>query len=180
MNNAPATSKFLSYILRHHPESIGLVLDENGWADVETLLQKMNANNQSISFDGLQELVANNDKKRFTFNEDQSKIRASQGHSIEVDLQMQPIAPPAILYHGTASRFVEKIMLEGLQKMSRQHVHLSATVETAIAVGSRHGKPVVLSIQSEAMHRDGHLFYLSENNVWLTEQVPTPYINPLP
>lgn len=177
--NTSATSKFLSYILRHHPESIGLMLDENGWADVATLLQKMNANNQSISFDGLQELVANNDKKRFIFNEDQSKIRASQGHSIEVNLQMQPTPPPATLYHGTASRFVEKIILEGLQKMSRQHVHLSATVETAITVGSRHGKPVVLCIQSEAMQRDGHLFYLSENNVWLTEQVPTLYITVL-
>jgi len=164
-------SKFLSLVLRHKPEQIGLVLDSNGWANVDEILQKM-----EMDFETLQMIVDTNDKKRFTFNEDKSKIRANQGHSLQsVDLQLEKQMPPEYLFHGTAIRFLDSIKVEGLTKQSRQHVHLSMNVETALKVGQRHGKPVVLKIFSKKMFDDGYEFYLSDNNVWLTDHVPTKY-----
>lgn len=165
-------SKFLSLVLRHKPEQIGLVLDSNGWANVDEILQKM-----QIDFETLQIIVDTNDKKRFAFNEDKSKIRANQGHSLQsVDLQFEKQEPPEYLFHGTAIRFLDSIRAEGLTKQSRQHVHLSINIETALKVGQRHGKPVVLKIFSKKMFDDGYEFYLSENNVWLTDHVPTKYL----
>ncbi len=167
----------MSLVLRHQPEVIGLTLDENGWAHVNELIEKLNANGAAADIALIKEVVATNDKKRFAFNEDQTRIRASQGHSIVVELDLKETIPPEYLYHGTAERFLESILSTGLQKQSRQHVHLSATAETAIAVGGRHGKPVVLLIKAKEMHGNGYLFYLSENNVWLTDQVPVAFIS---
>jgi putative RNA 2'-phosphotransferase len=169
-------SKFLSYTLRHHPEKIGLTLDSKGWAGVLELIEKMNTANANITLEKLETIVAANDKKRFAFNDDKTKIRASQGHSIPIDLDLEPAVPPVILYHGTAIQYLEGILEKGLLKQSRQHVHLSATRETASQVGSRHGKVVILTIQALQMHRDGYVFYLSDNNVWLTDHVPPTYI----
>lgn len=169
-------SKFLSYVLRHKPEKLGVTLDPNGWVDVDELLAKAAQNGKAISKEQLERVVANNDKKRFAFSEDRTKIRASQGHSVGVELGYSSAVPPEILYHGTADRFLESIKNFGLQKQSRQHVHLSATLETASAVGKRHGRLVVLGIRAAEMQRDGFEFYLSANNVWLTDTVPTKYI----
>ncbi len=174
--NLKSTSKFLSLVLRHKPAEIGLLLDENGWANVHELIEKVNAKGNNLDIDLLNEIVTSNDKKRFAFNEDKTKIRASQGHSIEIDLHLQPSLPPDILYHGTATRFVESILKEGLIKQQRQHVHLSEKLETATAVGSRHGKPTVLIIHAKQMQEDGLVFYKSENNVWLTDNVAIKYI----
>jgi putative RNA 2'-phosphotransferase len=174
--NLKSISKFLSLVLRHKPEEIGLLLDENGWANVDELIKKVNAKGTNINIDLLTEIVETNDKKRFAFNDDKTKIRASQGHSIDIDLALQPIKPPDILYHGTATRFVESILKEGLSKQQRQHVHLSEKLETATAVGARHGKPTILVVNAKQMQEDGFLFYKSENNVWLTESVGVKYI----
>lgn len=171
------TSKFISLVLRHQPEQIGLLLNEKGWASVEELLHKMNAAGFAIDIDILHTIVDTNDKKRFAFNEDQSMIRASQGHSIEVNLDLQPAVPPEELYHGTGIKNLQSILQAGLQKQSRQHVHLSASIETAKAVGSRHGKPMVLLIDTKAMQAAGFIFYLSANKVWLTEVVPVQFIS---
>lgn len=174
-------SKFLSYVLRHKPEEIGAVLDPNGWIAVDELLSKAAQNGRSISREQLERVVANNDKKRFAFSEDGTQIRASQGHSVDVELGYSSAIPPDILYHGTADRFLDSIKKIGLQKQSRQHVHLSATIETASAVGKRHGRLVVLTIRAAEMHRDGFAFYLSANNVWLTDAVPCKYVEfPIP
>lgn len=170
------TSKFMSLVLRHKPEIIGLQLDEQGWANVEELITKMSANGPAVTKAMIETIVATNDKKRFAFNEDGSRIRASQGHSLEVELDLEAIQPPAILYHGTAVRYLERILATGLQKQGRQHVHLSATTDTAKAVGSRHGKPVILAIDAAAMHKAGHSFYLSANQVWLTDAVPAEFL----
>lgn len=169
-------SKFISLLLRHKPEEIGLELDANGWADTNELIRKINAKGGGITFPLLEEIVATNDKKRFAFNADQSKIRASQGHSVDIELGLDPVIPPPFLFHGTAEKNLSSILETGLVSQQRQHVHLSVAVETARQVGSRHGKPVVLTIDAGAMYRDGHLFYLSENNVWLTDSVPRQYI----
>jgi putative RNA 2'-phosphotransferase len=174
--NVKSSSKFLSLVLRHKPEEIGLLLDENGWASVDELIQKINAKGNNIDIDFLDEIVDTNDKKRFAFNDDKTKIRASQGHSIEIDLDVKPSIPPNVLYHGTATRFVESILKEGLSKQQRQHVHLSEKLETATAVGARHGKPVILIVDAKQMQEDGLLFYQSENNVWLTDNVEVKYI----
>lgn len=170
-------SKFLSLVLRHRPEQIGLQLDANGWADVDELIERLNAHDTPLDFELLEEIVVTNDKQRFAFNADLTKIRASQGHSIAVDLALQPVQPPGKLYHGTVATFIDAIKVNGLQKMSRQHVHLSSDEATAIKVGSRRGKPVILTIDAAGMHADGFLFYLSENGVWLTDQVPVAYIS---
>lgn len=170
-------SKFISLVLRHKPETIGLVLDEKGWANVGALIEKMTANGESVDRVMLETIVTTNDKQRFAFNEDKTKIRANQGHSLEIDLNLKPIVPPVILYHGTAETNLKGIMNIGLIKKSRQHVHLSSTIETAKAVGSRHGKPIVLTINALKMHQDGFLFYLSDNQVWLTDAVPVNYIS---
>jgi putative RNA 2'-phosphotransferase len=175
--NLKSASKFLSLVLRHNPAQIGLELDENGWASVSELLEKINAKGNNIDIDLLNEILETNDKKRFAFNDEKTKIRASQGHSIEIDLALQPSVPPNVLYHGTATRFVESILKEGLTKQQRQHVHLSEKLETANTVGTWHGKPAILLVNAKLMHEDGSIFYQSENNVWLTDYVEVKYIS---
>lgn len=169
-------SKLLSYILRHSPETIKLKLDENGWADVNELIAKFDLYDLTLDLELLQYVVENNDKKRFAFNEDKTRIRANQGHSIAVELNLNETEPLEYLYHGTVEKFLSDIKTQGLQKMSRQHVHLSADKETANKVGGRRGKPVILIVNSGGMHRAGYKFYLSANNVWLTDVVPAEYI----
>ena len=170
-------SKFMSLVLRHKPDEIGLKLDEQGWAKVDELIAKMNIEGIRVDNGIINTVVETNDKKRFAFNEDKTMIRASQGHSIEVELNLSEVIPPDILYHGTTEKYLDSIFKTGLQKQSRMHVHLSATIETAKAVGSRHGKPVILTINAKAMHKAGIKFYLSENKVWLTDAIPLEYIS---
>jgi len=170
------TSKFLSLVLRHEPEKIGLKLDPAGWADVETLLAACRQHGVAVEPAALEEIVATNEKKRFAFSDDGRRIRASQGHSIEIALGYTPQVPPLRLYHGTATRFLESIRAGGLNKMGRHHVHLSAEKETAHQVGQRHGKPLILAIKADAMLAANHAFFLSDNGVWLTETVPAAFI----
>ncbi|MFN1218350.1 RNA 2'-phosphotransferase [Chryseobacterium kwangjuense] len=170
-------SKFLSLILRHQPETIQLKLDENGWADVSELITKSAKGRMHFNFEDLEEVVETNNKKRFAFNEDKTRIRASQGHSIDIDLDLKAAQPPDFLYHGTAEANISSILENGIEKRTRQHVHLSADKETATKVGMRHGKPVILTIRTKAMHEAGIAFYLSANGVWLTDFVDPQYIN---
>jgi putative RNA 2'-phosphotransferase len=170
------TSKFLSLILRHQPERVGIKLDQAGWASVEELLVAVNRNGVSLTLQQLRNVVATNDKKRFEFSEDGQRIRASQGHSVEVDLKYESQVPPELLYHGTPERFVESIRATGLDKGQRHHVHLSPDAQTASKVGQRRGRPVVLTIRSGEMHRQGHVFYRSANGVWLVDHVPVRFI----
>ncbi|MCE3075121.1 RNA 2'-phosphotransferase [Chryseobacterium gwangjuense] len=171
-------SKFLSYVLRHHPELIGLTLDEQGWTSVDEIITKSKRDSyQGFTFEELNEVVETNDKKRFIFNEDKTKIRANQGHSIDIDLALKPQQPPEFLYHGTAQNNVVSILEKGIEKRSRQHVHLSLDKETATKVGMRHGKPIILTIRTGKMYEDGIVFYLSENNVWLTDFIEAQYIS---
>ena len=174
-----STSKFLSLVLRHKPETIGLTLDENGWIKVDALLQAAQRHNRPIAQDELDEVVFTNDKQRFSFSPDGLKIRANQGHSVAVDVELQPVPPPQFLFHGTVARFLETIQASSLSKMQRQHVHLSATKETAIRVGARRGQPVLLQVASGKMHDDGYVFFQSKNGVWLTDHVPWIYIENL-
>lgn len=169
-------SKYLSMLLRHQPEKIGLVLDDNGWASIEELIAKANATGKSLSRSLIERVVAESDKKRFAIGDDGKRIRASQGHSIEVDLALPPQIPPETLFHGTATRFLESIREKGLIPGNRQHVHLSLLRETAETVGRRHGKLALLIVRSGEMHRAGHAFFLSANGVWLTDSVPTNFI----
>ncbi len=171
------TSKFLSYVLRHRPDEIGLTLDENGWASIAELIERAKSASVTLTEDLISEVVRENDKKRFAISEDGTRIRASQGHSVEIDLALEPKQPPEILFHGTATRFVDAIRKEGLRAMSRQHVHLSADEATATKVGQRHGKPVVLQIRAVEMWQAGQKFYISANGVWLTEKVEAGWIN---
>lgn len=171
------TSKFLSLVLRHQPETIGIELDEAGWVDVETLLQAVRAKRSPLTRAELDEVVATSDKKRFAYSDDGLRIRANQGHSVEVDLGYTPAEPPAELYHGTVDRFLASIRQHGLIKGSRHHVHLSADVETATKVGQRRGQPVVLVVRSREMHAAAIPFFLSANGVWLTEHVAPQYIH---
>lgn len=173
--NDKKISKFLSLVLRHKPEEIGLTLDDNGWADVAELLKKAKGH-YTFSLEDLQRVVADNDKQRFAFSEDGKRIRANQGHSIEVDLALTVATPPPLLYHGTATRFLDSIMKEGLKAMDRHDVHLSELFDTAVAVGTRHGKPVVLEIDAERMHNDSIEFRKSANGVWLTPHIDPKYI----
>ena len=170
-------SKFLSLILRHQPESVGLKLDENGWADVEELRTKSAKKRMHFTLEELDEVVETNNKKRFAFNDDKTKIRASQGHSIDIDLALETLQPPEFLYHGTAETNISSILEKGIEKRNRQHVHLSADKETATKVGMRHGKPIILTIRTGKMHEDGLFFYQSANGVWLTEFVDSKYIS---
>ena len=172
-----ATSKLLSYVLRHRPDSIGLALDVHGWAEVAELLARLDAHGKRIDRVLLERVVAENDKQRFAFSEDGTRIRASQGHSIAVDLQLLEAEPPAVLYHGTASRFMKSILASGLRAGSRHHVHLSADMQTAARVGARHGFPVVLAVDALRMRADGIAFYLSDNGVWLTGAVQPKYLS---
>ena len=171
-NNIKKISKFLSLLLRHNPQTIGLKLDTNGWADIDEIIEK--SKNIELNRALIDEVVAKNDKQRFVIKE--NKIRANQGHSIDVDLEFKSVTPPNMLYHGTATRFLDSIMKTGLTKQKRQHVHLSKEIATAIAVGKRHGKVVLLEIDSKKMFDNGYKFYLSENGVWLTDVVPVEYI----
>lgn len=178
MKKATSTSKLLSLVLRHKPEAIGLTLDSEGWANVTDLIQKINRNSEiEINFDELCQTVATSDKQRFAFNKNKTKIRANQGHSIDVNLNLVPVEPPKILYHGTGRKNVDSIFASGIDRRNRQHVHLSADTETATKVGGRHGKPVVLVVDSQKMHQDGYEFVLSKNGVWLTDNVPSKYIS---
>lgn len=173
---AKKISKFLSYVLRHHPELIGITLDNNGWTDVDLLIEK--ASNNGILFQRaeLEFIVATNSKKRFALNERGDKIRASQGHSINIELGYTAQKPPTILYHGTGAQFVDSILATGIEKKSRQFVHLSEDIPTAKQVGQRQGKPFLFTILAEEMHKENFEFYLSDNGVWLTNHVPIKYL----
>jgi putative RNA 2'-phosphotransferase len=169
-------SKLMSLVLRHKPDELGLKMDEEGWVNVNELISNMKAKGIRVTFETIQTVVDTNDKKRFAFSEDKTLIRASQGHSIEVELNLPEAVPPDILYHGTTTKYLDSILQAGLLKQNRQHVHLSITKETALNVGSRHGKPVILTINAKLMYKNGIKFYLSENKVWLTDMVPPQYI----
>lgn len=176
ITDATKISKFLSLVLRHKPETIDLKLDENGWADTDRLIYGMQKANYSMDIELLKGIVESSDKKRFKFNDDFTKIRANQGHSIDIDLNLEAKTPPEILYHGTAARNLDSIKQHGLLKQNRHHVHLSGDTETARTVGMRYGKPVVLTIEARMMHKEGISFYQSDNGVWLTEFVDPKYI----
>jgi putative RNA 2'-phosphotransferase len=176
-NENTTISKFLSLVLRHKPETIGISLDDQGWTDVGILLRKFNEQGHPITTEILEHVVKTNIKKRFAFNADHTKIRANQGHSVEVELGYEAKQPPKVLYHGTAVRFLESIMKTGLLKQTRHHVHLSEDIDTAIHVGQRYGKPVLLEISAGEMEKSGFTFYVSDNNVWLTDHVPIKYIS---
>ncbi len=176
MKDRVKASKFLSLVLRHQPETIGIQLDAQGWVRVSDLLVALSNAKFPLSLDELKEVVRTSDKKRFSFSDDGERIRANQGHSINVELGYEQAIPPSLLFHGTAERFVASIQSQGLIKGQRHHVHLSANSETALSVGRRYGIPVLLSIASERMNKDGHLFFRSANDVWLTDHVPVEYI----
>ena len=169
------TSKFISLILRHKPETIGITLDEHGWANVSELIAGVSKTHR-LSMEDLERIVAEDEKQRYSFNEDKTLIRANQGHSIPVDVELEQVEPPEILYHGTATKYEESIDREGLIPKPRLYVHLSGDEETARKVGIRHGKPVLYQINSGEMHRDGYVFYRSVNGVWLIKAVPVKYM----
>ncbi len=177
-NSLTRISKFLSLILRHSPETVGIQIDyQGGWTDVDILIQKINQDGRfHLDRALLEEIVRTDEKQRYSFTPDQTRIRANQGHSIPVDMGLQPCQPPEFLWHGTAERFLNSISDKGLLPMTRQYVHLSKDTETALKVGKRHGKPYILKIRSGEMHRQGYAFYLSENGVWLTDQVPPEFL----
>lgn len=168
-------SKFLSYALRHKPEAINLTLDDKGWASVADIIEKAKPQ-ITLTPALIRQVVIDNEKKRFSLSYDNQYIRANQGHSIKVDLQLIPEKPPAVLYHGTATRFLDSIKREGLKPGKRHHVHLSSDIETATAVGKRYGKPSIIEIPASAMHQQGFKFFLSKNKVWLTEYVPANFL----
>lgn len=169
-------SKFLSLILRHQPQTIGLTLDAAGWADVDELLQRLNQHGHPTDRAQLEAVVAQSDKQRFALSPDGQSIRANQGHSVPVELGYTPQTPPELLYHGTATRHLEAIRAEGLRRGERHHVHLSPDADTARRVGQRHGSPVVLTVRAGDLHRQGHPFFVSDNGVWLTESVPPGFL----
>jgi putative RNA 2'-phosphotransferase len=170
-------SKFLSLVLRHEPAKAGLTLDSAGWVEVDAVLRGCAAADVRLTRAELDAVVAQSEKQRFAFNEDRTRIRANQGHSVEVQLDYEAVPPPDVLYHGTADRFLASIRAAGLRKGERHHVHLSADRKIAIEVGRRHGRPVVLTIAAGAMHRAGHAFFRSANGVWLTEHVPAEFLS---
>ena len=170
-------SKYLSKYLRHAPDELGLTLQPGGWVPVDDLLSAAGRHGFPISYDELVECVETNDKQRYSFDGTGDLIRANQGHSVEVDLQLERREPPEVLYHGTVERFLPSILAEGLDKGRRHHVHLSKDLETARKVGARRGQPVILEVESGRMHRDGHKFFVSANGVWLTDAVPPGYLS---
>lgn len=174
--NEVKTSRFMSLVLRHNPQKIGITLDSAGWVNVNEFLAACKAHGHTLTRNELELIVLNNDKQRFAFSEDGQRIRANQGHSVQVELEYQPTAPPPILYHGTASRFLASIRQQGLVKGNRHHVHLSADPKTAKAVGVRQGRLVLLVVRSQQMHEDSYQFFLSANGVWLTDVVPPKYL----
>ena len=172
------TSKFISLILRHKPETIGISLDEHGWAEVKALIEGINASgNHHLDVDLLEKIVRTDEKQRYSFNDDHTLIRANQGHSIPVDVELEEKTPPAILYHGTGEKYTASIDAAGLIPKSRLYVHLSSDIETAKKVGSRHGKPVIYTVNCAKMAEDGYKFFLSANKVWLTKEVPVLYLS---
>lgn len=168
--------KFLALILRHKPEEIGISLDEHGWAKVDELVEKIHKKDEEFSLDILELIVKTDNKSRYSFNDDHTLIRANQGHSINVDVELEEKKPPEILYHGTAKKYVESIEKEGLIAKSRLYVHLSSDRVTANNVGARHGIPVIYEVLAGKMYEDGYKFYLSKNGVWLTKEVPEKYL----
>ena len=177
-SNPAQLSKFLSFVLRHKPDAIGLTLDPQGWTPIDELIAKSDAAGTRFSRDDLLQVVETSDKKRFSLSEDGQRIRAAQGHSVAVELGLSPKEQPHMLYHGTATRFVDSILSEGLKPQARQQVHLSADEATAYRVGQRHGGPVILKVEALCMHAKGFKFYLTDNGVWLTDQVPPEFIVP--
>jgi putative RNA 2'-phosphotransferase len=173
-------SKYLSKHLRHTPEEIGIILAEGGWVSVQELMAASQKNGFLFTRTELDQVVATSDKKRFSFDSTGTLIRANQGHSTEVDLQLTAALPPDVLYHGTGANAVASILQNGLCKMSRHHVHLSTDISTAKKVGTRHGKPVIFAVDAATMHKNGHEFYCSENQVWLVDRVPPKYLQQLP
>ena len=171
-----SVSKFLSLHLRHAPHELGLSLEPGGWVAIDALLEVARLKGFPITREELDRVVAGSDKQRFAIDESGLKIRANQGHSVEVDLQLTPSEPPAELFHGTGSGSVESILAEGLARRARHHVHLSPDTETATKVGARHGKPVVLVIDAAKMRADGRVFFCSANGVWLVDEVPPQYL----
>lgn len=171
-------SRFLSFILRHKPDAIGLNLDPQGWASIDELIERSNAVGTQFDREDLQHVVETNDKKRFSISADGQRIRAAQGHSVNVELGLLPQEPPPVLYHGTATHFVCSILSEGLKPQDRQHVHLSIDEASARRVGRRHGKPVILKIEALRMHTKGFKFFLADNGVWLTDRVPPEFLAP--
>ena len=169
--------RFLSMVLRHRPEVLDIQLDAQGWADIKDLLAKLKDYGRSISRADLDQIVENNNKKRYVISDDGKRIRASQGHSIDIELEYAPMEPPEMLYHGTADRFLQSIFKTGLNKRKRHHVHLSADLDTASQVGKRHGKLVILKVAAAEMHKAGHTFYCTPNGVWLTESVPIEFLS---
>ncbi|CDM91709.1 RNA 2'-phosphotransferase [Xenorhabdus bovienii] len=171
-------SKFLSYVLRHQPESIGLTLDNEGWADIGVLIKCAEKHGKHLNHALIATIVETNDKKRFAISDDQKRIRAVQGHSSQkVNISYQAQVPPVVLYHGTATRFLDSIFQQGLVAGSRHYVHLSADEATAIKVGQRHGKPGILKINAQLIHEQGFKFHQADNGVWLTKSVPVKYIS---
>lgn len=173
--NLTKTSRYISLILRHKPETIGISLDEHGWANVRELIDGVNKTHK-LDMKLLEEIVETDDKQRYSFNEDKTKIRANQGHSVDVDVELEEAVPPQYLYHGTATKYMDSIWKDGLVPKSRLYVHLSADMETATNVGERHGKPIVFRIRSKCMYLQGHKFYKSQNGVWLTKNVPVEFM----
>lgn len=171
------SSKFLSLVLRHDPGAIGLALDPQGWADVDELIALAGRAGSPLDRELIAEIVATNDKQRFALSPDGSRIRANQGHSVAIDPGLEPLVPPDILFHGTATRFLDSIRAQGLIPGSRLHVHLSEDEASTLNVAQRHGKPVLLTVRAGAMHAAGMVFYRSENGVWLTERVPAEYLD---
>lgn len=176
MGKLDKLSVFISLVLRHKPDTVGIQLDEHGWANVDELINGINNTGKNINMDILEEIVRTDNKQRYSFNDDKTLIRANQGHSIPVDVELEEKQPPKYLYHGTANRFLDSIMIDGLKPMTRLYVHLSKDEETAMKVGKRHGKPIILKIKSEEMYNDGIKFYLSQNSIWLTKYVDKKYI----
>ena len=170
-----STSKYISLILRHKPEVIGITLDEHGWANVGELLAGV-SRTHPLDMAGLEEIVRTDEKQRYSFNEDKTLIRANQGHSIPVDVELEEVTPPELLYHGTGEKYVASIDAQGLIPKSRLYVHLSGDYETAFKVGARHGKPRIYQVHACQMAADGYLFYRSVNGVWLTKEVPVRYL----
>jgi putative RNA 2'-phosphotransferase len=169
-------SKFLSLVVRHKPDEIGIALDSAGWVDVDALLAALAAHGRAITIDELRHVVETSDKKRFALSDDGRRIRASQGHSVDVELGYEPATPPEVLFHGTVEKFMESIREQGLVKGARHHVHLSGDVKTATNVGARRGRAVILTVDAAAMAREGMVFFVSANGVWLTEHVPARFV----
>lgn len=171
-----STSKYIAYILRHHPEAIGITLDSHGWAKVNELIDGV-SKKYPIDINILEDIVRTDSKSRYSFNNDKTLIRANQGHSINVDVELEKREPPTVLYHGTATKYEESIDAEGLKSQNRLYVHLSKDIDTARNVGSRHGQPVIYEVNSKQMYEDGYEFFYSLNGVWLVKEVPAKYLH---